>query len=171
MIPAHARAKARPPYLRLVTPLPAIAPEPARFLEIAISWGNNPLRVEHVACPATYVLDSARDASFAAPVNAGPIVIDRDGVPHVRVVDRARNVMFMLANGRVSKGVRDGDALLFAMYPGHRAEFELGPLRIEIAAVDLPPPPPQPRWWRLQWALLALSLVLNALVVALLLRG
>jgi hypothetical protein len=161
MTPAR---RARPAHLRLVTPLPVEAPEPARFIEVAIAWGNNPLRVHHLEAPATFEIKDS-------PIPGGPIVIDRDGVPHVRVTDRAKNASFVMANGRTSRGVRVADANLFPLLRGHRARFALGPLNVEIAAIDLPPPPPTPRWWRLQWALLIVSLLLNAIVIALVVRG
>lgn len=164
MTPARRARRTHPAYLRLVTPLPAEPPQPARFIEVAIAWGNNPLRVHHLEVPATFELEDS-------PVAGGPIVIDRDGTPHVRITDRARNLSLVMANGRTSRGVRTADATLFALHRGHRAHFELGPLMIDVAAIDLPPPPPTPRWWRLQWALLVVSLVLNAIVIALVLRG
>jgi hypothetical protein len=161
MTPAR---RARPAYLRLVTPLPLTPPEPARFVEVAIAWGNNPLRVHHLELPATFEIKDS-------PIPGGPLLIDRDGVPHVRVTDRAQKISFVMANGRTSRGVRTGDATLFALHRGHRAHFELGPLSVDVAAIDLPPPPPTPRWWRLQWALLITSLILNAIVIALVLKS
>lgn len=161
MTPAR---RARPPYLRLVTPLPAEVPSPTRFIEIAVAWGNNPLRVHHLEAPATFELADS-------PIPGGPLVIDRDGVPHVRITERARNLSLVMANGRTARGVRTPDATLFPLYRGHRAHFELGPLTVDVAAIELPPPLPEPRWWRLQWALLAVSLLLNAIVIALVLRG
>jgi hypothetical protein len=149
----------RPPYLRLVTPLPI---EPARFIEISIAWGDNPIRVVHLETPTTFTLDEAVGSSFVAPVRGGPIVIDRDGFPFARVTDGARNIRL---------NDRRTDKTLIPLHRNTRCQFEIGALAISIAAIDLPPPPATPKWWRLQWALLILSLALNAAVIALLMRG
>lgn len=161
----------RPPYLRLVTPLPTLPPTPTQFIEVAITWGDNPIRVVHLEAPTNFTLDESFDSGFVAPVRGGPIVVDREGVPHARVVAGARNVSLTLASGRTVAGTPDGEATLFALYANHRCRFDLGPLTITISAVELPPAPPTPRWWRFAWALLFFSLALNAIVIALLLRG
>ena len=164
-------APGRPPYLRLVTPLPTVPPTPAQFIEVAITWGDNPIRVVHLEAPTTFTLDESFDAGFVAPVRGGPIVVDRDGVPHARIVAGARNVSLTLGSGRRVSGTREDDATLFALYANHRCSFDIGPLTITISAIELPPAPPNPRWWRFAWAMLVVSLALNAIVIALLLRG
>lgn len=186
---APRRPRRNAPHLRLVAP-DAPPPElPARWVEVAIAWGACPLRVVHLQTPARFVVgDTLPDGArgFVAPLAAqglvgGDVVVDRGGAAFARVPVSARHAWFTLPSGR-THGKGDGEraglvtrepdgALLFELRLGRRCRFDLGTVTVEIAAIEAPESQPTPIWWRWQWALLAASIALNAIVIAALLRG
>ncbi len=186
---APRRTRRRAPHLRLVAPDARPSELPTHWVEVAIAWGACPLRVVHLQTPARFVISDTVPAGargFAAPLAeqglaGGDVVIDRGGAAFARVPAASRHAWFTLPTGRThgkSDGeraglvARDADgALLFELRLGRRCRFDLGTITVEVAAIEAPEPQPTSPWVRWQWALLAVSVALNAIVIAALLRS
>jgi hypothetical protein len=190
---AAARRRARPkrsvPHLRLVTPVPE-APStraPVEWVEIAIASGARPLHVVQLRNPRRFVIDDAvapEVAGYAAPLRelgleGGDLLLVRDGLLHVRVPRAARYAWFTLPGGR-THGKGDGEraglidraadgALLFPLCRGRRCRFDLGPITIEIAAIEAPERRGIARG-TIAWSVLAISLILNVIALAAILQ-
>ena len=164
----------------------ALAAREARVVEITIAWDDVTLHVAHVdPRKSRFVLSDDLPAGargFAVPrdtiaVPGGELLVDHArGVAVVVPMDaRATFVDRGRVLGRdeaIRRGVveRDAshDALLFPLIEGRRCRFGAGKLFVEIASVDAGEPVGKPiaRFRRSHWAILAVSAMLHAIVVA-----
>lgn len=155
------------------------------WIEVTIAWEDTTLHVAHVRAGERFVLaeNVPRAArGFAVPrgtigAPGGELLVDHHGQIAAMIPDDARATF--VEGGRVRTRVEamhrgtlvrsdEHDAWIFELHAGRRCRFAAGALRVEIAVVEpgVAVGKPIVALRKSHWAILAISAMLHAIVLA-----